>query len=137
MSEKRLQFLKAALAYWGDVVLWGDLDCSDLVARAEKTIGLPDRCATFRAQTYFDFNGEAVEKPRPGDLGFYGVPANVVHVIVALDEHHVLSADGASTMIRKLEDAKARACARVRVHTGTNWYKSAPWLGWRNHFELD
>ncbi|MGH9811516.1 MAG: hypothetical protein ACRD4T_00120 [Candidatus Acidiferrales bacterium] len=136
-DDKRTKFVRACLLRWNEPVLWGGLDCSELVALAELDVRLPDRRGTFRAQDYATYNHEDVEVPSSGDLGFYGASwRQVVHVIVAIDSHHCISADGATKKVTTLDGALARG-ARVRLHTGHRWYGGASWLGWRRHFELD
>lgn len=138
MSARRIAFVKAALAHFGDVVLWNELDCSELVVVAGMAVGLPDRRRTFRAQTYADDNREDAKEPLPGDLHFWGKSwADVIHIAIAVDGIHILSADGATKAIRSREEAAQRPGARVRLHTGPGWYKSAPYLGCRRHAELD
>lgn len=129
-------FVRAALSFRDEVVVWGGLDCSDLVARAEFVAGLPPRMLTFTAQSYFDKNPTPVAKPRPGDLGFFGADGqHVVHVVIATP-FGILSADGATSKIKDLVLAANNKASRVRLHPDTAWYKSAPFLGWRDHAEL-
>ena len=135
---KRDLFLRACLEQLGNVVVWGVLDCSELIAIGEKAAGLPDRRATHRAQTYAAENPEAAEPPKPGDLGFFGRDwAHVIHVVTLTADGHVLSADGATSATKDYETAEKNPSARVRLHPDVTWYRSAQFLGWRVHRELD
>lgn len=136
--DKRLAFVRACLRRYGEPVLMGGLDCSELVALGEMDVGLPDRRLTHRAQDYYDQNPRT-DEPKRGDLGFWGpTEVRVVHVGIALDDgaHHVLSADGATKAVTELAEALRRG-AQVRIHTGTSWYKSFAFLGWRRHTDLE
>lgn len=134
-DTRRARFCFSAFRYLGAPVLWGDLDCSDLVARCELAIGLPDRRATWRAQTYADNYVEAVGEPLPGDLAFFGNDwQHVAHVAIALARGHVISADGASSYVRTPEQAAAKE-AQVNIHRSTGW--RSDFLGWRRHPHLD
>lgn len=136
--SKREAFTLACVRHLGDVVVWGGLDCSDLVARGELVVGLPDRRGTHRAQDYADSNQVEVEAPLLGDLGFCGRDwAHVGHVVICTWGRQVLSADGATEAIRDWEVARGHPGARVRLHPDLAWYRSAPFLGWRRHLELD
>lgn len=135
---RRELFLRGALEQLGNVVVWGALDCSELVALGELAAGLPDRRATHTAQRYLDENWEPVVAPTPGDLGFFGRdPGHVIHVVIASPDGHVLSADGATSTVTTYEEAEKHPAARVRLHPDVSWYRSAPFLGWRVHRELD
>mgnify|MGYP001570175908 FL=1 len=136
--SRREAFALVCLRHLGDVVLWGALDCSDLIARGELGCGLPDRRATHTVQTYADQNPESAEKPRLGDLGFFGYSWRLpVHVVSSSFGGMVLSADGATRAIQQLDTAARIPSARVRLHENVGWYRSAPFLGWRRHHELD
>jgi hypothetical protein len=138
-DTRRLRFIIEAMSFKGDLVLWGQLDCSELVARAELAVGLPDRRATWRAQDYAANYSEpdTEDPPKPGSLGFYGSSwLNVEHVVIALDHGRLLSADGASRHIKTPEGAKARG-AKVRIHDSIEYRRDIPFLGWRLHPHLD
>ena len=138
MTTKRDLFLRACLEQLGNVVVWGKLDCSETIAIGERAAGLPDRRATHRAQTYADENPDEAKPPKPGDLGFFGKDwAHVIHVVTLTADGHVLSADGATSRITTYEEAEKNPAARVRLHPDVAWYRSAPFLGWRVHRELD
>jgi hypothetical protein len=137
-ATKREIFALGCLRYLGDVVVWGGLDCSDLVARGEMLAGLPDRRGSHTAQLYSTLNPTEAEKPKLGDLGFFGHSwAQVQHVVVSSFGGQVLSADGATQVIKDPAVAITKANARVKLHPDTLWYRSAGFLGWRDHHELD
>jgi hypothetical protein len=135
---KRYDFVRECLGRWGRVVLMGSLDCSELVAIGREAVGVAkNEKATHTAQRYADEHLEGVDIPRAGDLGFYGKDwQHVIHVIVAIDGRHCVSADGATRRIKSLAEAETNGAA-VKIHSGTNWYQSAPFLGWRKHAELE
>ncbi len=134
----REAFVVGCLRHLGEVVFWGDLDCSDLVARGEIAAGLPDRRGSHTAQRYAFLNREDVKEPELGDLCFFGRSwAEVVHVAVSSFGGQVLSADGATHAVQDRTTAAINPHARVRLHPDTTWYRGAPFLGWRRHHELD
>ncbi len=122
----RDKFLKAVMALEGEVVVWGQLDCSEVVARGVKAAGGPDQSKTHTAQTYYEVTRplQPLERAIPGDLIFWGtMPADpctdsnrIIHVGVILEGGKVLSADGATHTVTDLATAKANTNARVRVH---------------------
>lgn len=124
MSAAREAFVAWCRAQLGKPVLWGQLDCSELVARGILAVGGPDMRATHTAQRMHDETPDLVtsQSPAPldGDLMFYGLDAaHVVHVAIWFDGGRVLSADGATRRIKTLAEAE-KAGARVRIH-------DAPW----------
>jgi hypothetical protein len=135
----RERFVEAVEALLGRTVLWGELDCSEVVALGVKAAGGPDQTKTHRAQTYHDETRKLglAEFPRAGDLGFYGVnPKSVIHVVVFLGPGRVLSADGATPRITTLEAAKA-AGAAVRIHPSERYRRDVPFLGWFRNDVVD
>lgn len=135
---KRDLFLRGCLEHLGSVVVWGRLDCSELVALGELAAGLPDRRGTHTAQRYADENPVPAEPLVAGDLGFFGRDwKHVVHIVIATADGHILSADGATSKITTYAEAEKSPAARVRRHPNLDWYASAPFLGWRVHHELD
>lgn len=138
--NRRELFCWEALRYLGAVVQWGDLDCSDLVARARMACGVADgdERVTHTAQRYHDIHLEAVLTPKPGDLGFYGKDAtHVAHVVIALWNGTLLSADGAARAINTRALAEACRWARVQTHLSHDYYHSLPFIGWRNHVAME
>lgn len=135
---KREAFTLACLRQLGAVVCWGKLDCSELVAVGEHAIGLEDRRSSYRARTYATRNRDTVVVPKLGDLGFFGPSFEAAsHVVACSFGGQILSADGATAAVQDLAEAMRNPRARVRLHNDISFYKSAPFLGWRNHFELD
>lgn len=130
-NSKREKMVAHALEYLGHVVVWGDLDCSDLVARAFLAVGLPDRRATWRAQDFADKLAPIEGHPDLGDLGFYGLDwQHVIHVVIHLGGGRVLSADGATRRITTELQARA-AHAFVRIHETAAYRHDVRFLGWR------
>lgn len=140
----RDKFLTAVIDQMGKPVLMGGhapdvFDCSELVAWGVLQAGGPDQRETHTAQRYHD---EArplmgVERPEPADIGFYGFShAQVIHVVIYLAGGHVLSADGATHSVTDLAVAKAHHAA-VRVHTGPDYRKDVPFLGWHRNTFVD
>lgn len=135
----RTRFLNAVTAELGKPVLWGALDCSELVAIGVKAAGGPDQSKTHTAQRYHDETRPltVAEFPQPGDLGFYGHDAHhVIHVVIYVAPGHVLSADGATSRITTLAGAKA-AGAEVRLHASEKYRRDVPFLGWNRNTIVD
>lgn len=129
-SPSRQKMVEAARSYLGHTVLWGRLDCSELVANCFIACGLPDRRSTWRAQTFAD-NLQPIDKPEPGDLGFFGLDwQHVVHVVIYCGPGEIISASGATSRVRTLKEAKARG-AKVRSYTTHLYRTDIPFLGWR------
>ena len=141
----RNRFVIYALERLGEVVLWGDLDCSDLVARSLLDAGGPDWRATHTAQRLHDDETRTLineEQPEPGDLVFHGYHATngalkVTHVGIWLVGGKVISADGATPKIKTLEEAKARPTCRVRLHSDVKYRPDLPYLSVRRFSRLD
>ncbi len=122
----RTRFVQLALDKLGSTVLWGKdgpdvFDCSGLVCWSLLAVGGPDLRDTHRAQDLSDetpdlltANGSA---PMAGDLCFYGdSPGHVSHVAIWLEGGKCLSADGATSRITTLKEARAKPSCRVRLH---------------------
>jgi cell wall-associated NlpC family hydrolase len=141
----RNRFVVYALERMGDVVLWGELDCSELVARAFKDAGGPDWTKTHTAQRLHDEASRALvdgERPLPGDLVLHGYKATndalkVTHVGIWLAGGQVISADGATPKIKTLAEAKAKPSCRVRLHSSINYRPDLPYLAVRRFTALD
>lgn len=141
----RNRFCVHALERVGDVVLWGELDCSELVCRAYKDAGGPDWTKTHTAQRLHDEASRELvpgETPLPGDLSFHGYRAandalKVVHVGIWLAGGQVVSADGATSKVKTLAEAKANPQARVRLHSSTAYRPDLPYLSVRRFTALD
>jgi len=142
----RDRFVIHALAQTGQVVLLGDLDCSELVARALRDAGGPDWTKTHTAQRFHDEASRKLvdgEKPLAGDLTFHGFTGeadaklHVVHVGIWLDGGEVLSADGATSKIKTIEEAIANPNCRVRRHPSIRYRKDLPYLAVRRFTALD
>jgi len=148
----RSRYVETAVGWVGKPVLWGAkgewflnekdeketlppetaFDCSGLCTSALLAIGGPDLRAEWNAQHFAD-GLLPTDKPQPGDFGIYGSSLNhVIHVVIALAGDNVLSADGATHTVRSLAQAIHRG-AQVRVHHGTAWYRSEPFMGWRRN----
>jgi hypothetical protein len=137
MNTREL-FVFGCLEHLNRVVVMGHLDCSELIAEGRWAAGLGDERTTHTARRYADEHPEDVTDPRPGDLGFFGDDwDHVIHVVTMIHGGKVLSADGATHSVMTYAEAVARPHARVRLHPDVTWYRSAPFLGWRRHHELD
>jgi cell wall-associated NlpC family hydrolase len=125
----------------GDVVLWGDLDCSELVARSLLDAGGPDWRATHTAQRLHDDATRDIvpgEHELPGDLVFHGRDAShVSHVGIWLAGGKVVSADGATSRVKTLEEARANPRARVRLHSSIHYRPDLPYLTVKRFTVLD
>lgn len=136
--SRREAFVLACLRHLDEVVVWGGLDCSELVALGELAVGLPDRRGSHNAQRYANNNPDPVEVPEPGDLGFFGSSwGKVIHVVICSFGRQALSADGATRLITDRSVAERNPAARVRLHSSVDYYRAAPFLGWKGHYELD
>ena len=142
MSIARSRFCQLAIAKLGAVVLWGELDCSELVALCLLGVGAPDMTKTHRAQTLADETPNLVTapgaEPLPGDLCFYGTDAgNISHVAIWLAGGGCISADGATSRIKDLKTAKANPGARVRFHDSADFRKDQPYFAIHRNTYLD
>lgn len=139
--SRRNRFVIHALEHLGDVVLWGALDCSELVALSLKEAGGPDWTKTHNAQRLHDEATREIvpgEHELPGDLTFHGKDAqHVSHVGIWLAGGKVVSADGATPKVTTLEEAKANPRARVRLHSSTAYRPDLPYLVVRRFRALD
>lgn len=133
----REAFVVAALRHLGEVVLWNGLDCSELVAIGEISALGVDRRGTHTAAIYAAKNPEVVIGPQLGDLAFWGVEGHATHVAIVSYGSQILSADGASSKVIDIEEARRLPYARVKLHPNIAWYQSAPFMGFRRHHELD
>lgn len=138
---------KTEFAFWcinqrGKPVLWamkgpGIFDCSGLVSCGIQALDGPDHRETWNAQRYADSSPIVSMRVEPGDFGFYGRDWKTVgHIVVALLDGHLVSADGASRSIGNLQEALARKC-EVRLHDSTGFRKDEPFLGWRKNTLLE
>lgn len=142
--SKRSLFVNHALTHLGETVLWGALDCSELVALAYKEAGGEDWRSTHTAQKLHDEETRQLvdkEVPLPGDLTLHGFhdkdgKLHVVHVGILLAGGKVVSADGATPAIKTLADAQAHG-ARVRVHETIHYRPDLPYLAVRRFTALD
>lgn len=135
----RVKFLEAVLEQLGSTVLWGKLDCSELVAIGVKAAGGPDQRGTHTAQRYHDETRKLLleERPVPADLGFYGRDGeHVIHVVIRLPDGRLLSADGATPSITDIDVARAQG-AVVRQHAAVDYRHDVPFLGWRRNAIVD
>lgn len=117
----RQRFVEHALQHRGAVVVWGGLDCSELVALALKAAGGKDTTKTHRARTFAAETRRLdpkAELPIAGDLAMYG-PSwdDVIHVAIHLNAETVLSADGATESQQDEGVAALNLKARVREHS--------------------
>ena len=142
--SRRIRFVNSALKHHGEVVLWGALDCSELVCLSFKDVGGPDWTKTHTAQTLHDEATRALvgtEEAEPGDLvlhGYHDVDGklHVTHVGILLVGGKVLSADGATKRITTRAHAEA-AGARVRVHDTIFYRQDLPYVAVRRFVALD
>lgn len=124
MSVARQRFCQLALSKIGSTVLWAaqgpdTFDCSGLVMWALESVGvkMPDHNAQMMADKTPNLVTAPGADPLPGDLGFYGPDAaHVEHVVIWLAGGRILSADGATSLVKDLKTAKANSSARVRLH---------------------
>lgn len=139
----RSHFLQLALSKIGSVVLWGAdgpdaFDCSGFVRWALNGVGagLADRNAQMLADETPDLLTAPGSKPLPGDLCFYGQGAGrISHVAIWLDGGKCLSADGATSKITSLEEARSKSGCRVRLHETADFRKDLPYFAvHRNSF---
>lgn len=156
MNGSRLMFCKWAMDRIDRLVLWaakgnyfvderGQIcrlpedtayDCSGLCMSAVMAITGKDLRDEWNAQKISD-TLPTVETPEPGDFGVYGADRRgVIHVVIAMAGGNVLSADGATQSVRTAFAARARG-AKVRLHSSPDFYKSAPFLGWRKNTFVD
>lgn len=120
-AEKRLDFLAWLLKQQDKPYIWGgkgpdEFDCSGLVTAGLFLCGITtkDWRQTHAASTLFD-SLDATEKPRPGDLAFYGNPVKVSHVMVCFGDGRVYGATGGHHSTISIERAKyANACVKFR-----------------------
>lgn len=124
----RGKFLEAVQQLIGQPVVWGHLDCSDLVARGilAASDGKVDQRDTHTAQVYFEATRPLLpaERAVPGDVVFFGdvgkdatrFAAHVIHVAVVLHGGKILSADGATSRITDAVIAAQNPMAKVAVH---------------------
>lgn len=135
--EPREAFVVAALRHLGETVVWNGLDCSELVALGEMSVLGVDRRGTHTANIYLQRNKEPTASPALGDLCFWGKDGFAIHVAIVAYGGHILSADGATSKVTEFADAQRNPNARVRLHRDIGWYTSAPFIGYRVHYELD
>lgn len=120
VSQVRRDFVAWCRSQLGATVLWGQLDCSELVARGIQAVGGKNMSRTHTAQRLHDETPNLKTEsdsamPLEGDLVFYGGDASrVVHVAVWVPSG-AISADGATKAITTLTRARA-AGAKVREH---------------------
>lgn len=104
------------------------LDCSGLSAGACHKVGLkyPDG-----AQHQYDYT-IAIEKPRPGDFGFFGHDGQITRV------YHTGIFDGANVIEARALDKKASfETGKIIMRPSEKWTNFKPYfLGWRSHPRL-
>ncbi len=130
---RRERFLEACESLLGQPVVWGQLDCSELVALGvlAASEGKLDQRKTHTAQRYYDETRPLtpLERAVPGDLVLYGnLPADVtkgnahiIHVAVVLAGGKVLSADGATSRVTDPKVAADNPMAKVTVHESVHF----------------
>jgi murein DD-endopeptidase len=121
----RDRYVHLGIEQLGKRVLWAGkgpdvFDCSGLATWLLKQVGGPDITHLENAQALFNgtraLGAGPTDTPLPGDFVFYGHDEkSIEHVAIWLAGGHVLSADGASSHITTLEQAKAIG-AGVHVH---------------------
>ena len=140
----RQKFVEHALSRLGSVVLWGQrgpqcFDCSGLVAHCLYGAGGVDLRKTHNAQMMANETPNllaASTPPAPGDLVFYGADGtHVIHVAIWLAGGKVLSADGATSRVLLLSQAKKDPGARVRIHDSSGFRRD--WMGIHRNSYLD
>lgn len=156
MNARRILYCKWALDRQGGLVLWaakgnyfvdarGQVvrlppdtawDCSGFAMDGVKAITGRDLRDSWNAQKIAD-TLPRVLNPEPADFGVYGADdKHVIHVVIALAGGHVISADGATHSVTTLAGARARG-AKVTTHQSYEFYRSAPFLGWRKNTFVD
>jgi hypothetical protein len=109
-------------------------DCSGLMTCGLLKVGAPDHRADWNAQAMADLF-PPIETPELGDFGFYGSDwQHVIHVVGVLAGGHIVSADGATSSVRTLSEAKKKG-AKVRFHNGP-LYRTG-FLGYRRNYFLE
>jgi cell wall-associated NlpC family hydrolase len=120
----RTRFTQTALEQLGKPVLWAQrgpdvFDCSGLVAWALEQVGAAKTLrADHNAQRFHNESRAVLEaEALPGDLLFFGnSPGDVEHVAIALKGGMALSADGATSHITTLAEARKNPHNRVAIH---------------------
>ena len=103
--SKRLAFIDWLLRQEKKVALWGQkgpemFDCSGLVTRGFVEIGLTTAfIPNFTNAAKLWSNLPATDKPKPGDLAFYGDEHRIKHVMVVWGDGRVYGACGATPEI--------------------------------------
>lgn len=129
----RSRFLGAMNGLMGSPVLWGAkgpdaFDCSGSVTHCLRFIGGPDLTHLENAQALFDHTRQLgagpTDTPLPGDLVFYGADdSHIIHVATYDEFGGVISADGATSLIKSLSMALANPHNRVRRHNTVRYRK--------------
>lgn len=123
-QNQRLAFFMEVQKHKDTPYRWGAkgplrFDCSGLVTYCIHQVGGPDYRETYNAQRLFnEFQKlEADEKPRPGDLCFYGMnDQHITHVMVNMGDGTVFGATGGdSTTTDDVAAARRGACVKSRA----------------------
>lgn len=132
----RANFCTIAEARIGCVTLWGQkgprlFDCSGLVAWSLLKAGFESAIhkidMNWNAQRMAnDLSSDQLEQSQwqEGDLAFYGSSwSHVVHVAIVWTGGQVLSASGATSLVKTIEEAKALPRARVKIESKVKYRK--------------
>lgn len=136
LDVARANFCTIAEARIGCVTLWGQkgprlFDCSGLVAWSLLKAGFESPIhkidMNWNAQRMAnDLSSDQLEQSQwqEGDLAFYGSSwAHVVHVAIVWTGGQVLSASGATSLVKTVEEAKALPRARVKIESKVKYRK--------------
>lgn len=128
----RERFIQWAHDRLGHTVLWAakgplEFDCSGLVTCDLLHLGGPDWRQTHNTDRLWAELDPVAGEPQPGDLVFWWAPGaeapakgDVEHVAILLAGGLVLTADGATSKIHTVEEAK-EANAVVRLRKDVNY----------------
>lgn len=128
ITPARSRFLQLVKQQLNKPVCWAhrgpeSYDCSGLVARCVRLAGGVDMIETHKAQMMADQTPRLFPgmEPLPGDLVFMGASySKVIHVAVLVEGGQCIPADGATSRIRDLAEARRSrtrrpACASTRT----------------------
>jgi cell wall-associated NlpC family hydrolase len=146
VTTARERYVQLGLEQLGKKVLWAQkgpdvFDCSGLATWLLKRVDGPDLTHIDNAQALYDatraLGAGPTDTPLPGDYVFYGFDEkSIEHVAIWLAGGHVLSADGASSHITTLEQAKAIG-AGVHVHMSVMYRRDCPYVQVHRNTLLD
>lgn len=148
MTPARIRFMSAVETQMGKPSLWAAkgpdaFDCSGLVTYCLWRIGGPDWRANHNSQALHDVTRplsktNAKDVPLMGDLAFYGSDArSISHVTIVDSFGGVVSADGATSHITRLDVAMSNPANRVRRHGSVLYRHDLPFVVVHRFTQLD